>query len=460
MSAIKNILLITTNFPPNPAVGTKRVSKLLKYVNHNKFCFHVLTLKEIYYDVNVGSRSGNETKIPKAVHVYRTDKSDFTSFFTFLKRVSKTIVGKKKKHSTSNQVKTKETQILNPTIARRFSSISSVLDHIRAIIFFFFEFPDKYIGWLPHALSRGISIIEAENIDVIMATAPPHSTFIMAMLLKKLTHRKLVLDFRDPWAISRWDAGNPLRYGLERFFEKLCVRNADQLYFVTQKMRDEYAKLYKKEDTQKFKLFFNGYDPDDFPQQLPELDNKDDKSPLRFVHLGTLYKRRNPEPLLLAIHELHNEGKLKPDQAQFLFIGNVVTELKFIYKKVKELHVEEFVHFLPSVSFNESIRTMFEADILLLIQPETDLQIPAKLYEYIYTKRPIFAIAEPNSATHQVLKKGNLGILAPSNDIKAIKEALMDFCNRKIHLEPDENYIQNFNFQTYIAEFEKNIQSL
>ncbi len=459
MSKLKNILLITTNFPPNPSVGTKRVSKILKYADHKSYRFHVLTLKQLYYDIDLGEQSGNQHKIPPSVVVYRTDKSDFTHIFTYLKQRLRTLFKSKGKSASHSDKANKKIQRASAFADQSVSFPLRLLNGLRSFIFFFFEFPDKYIGWLPHALIEGKRIIDAQNIDIIMATAPPHSVFIIALILKKLTHRKLVLDFRDPWAISRWDSGNPFRYGLERIFERLCIRSADLVFFVTAKMRDEYARLYHKENTDKFKLFFNGYDPEDFPEQLRP-SQKSAGQPVRFVHLGTLYKRRNPEPLLKAVKALKDEGKLLPSQAEFLFIGSVVTEVKFIFRRVKELGVEAFVRFLPPIRFEESIRTMFEADVLLLIQPDTDLQIPAKLFEYIYTRKPILALAEPNSATHQVLQEGHLGILAPSKDIEAIKKAVLQMIEKKVELNPDSDYIKRFDYRYYIKEFEKYLYAL
>jgi len=102
--------------------------------------------------------------------------------------------------------------------------------------------------------------------------------------------------------------------------------------------------------------------------------------------------------LLRAIRNLAQKQLIMARQVKFEFIGSVVTELKFIYTKVHELQVADYVVFKPPVSFKESIETMFMANALLLIQPDTDLQIPAKLFEYIYVGKPILAIAEENSA--------------------------------------------------------------
>ncbi|HHE54220.1 MAG TPA: glycosyltransferase [Caldithrix abyssi] len=455
----KNILFLTINFPPNPSVGTKRVAKILKYIDHSKFNFSVLTLKEEYYNQELGQLMGNQDKIPSTVKVFRTHKSDLTHIFTYLKKgigliFKRNKASAKSNKSTENKKLNKSSKLTNPGWK------DQIINSLRSFFFAFFEFPDKYIGWLPHALAEGVRIIRHEKIDIILTTAPPHSAFIIAMLLKKLMHKKLVLDFRDPWTISRWDKGNIFRYWAERTVEKICVKSADHLFFVTPKMRDEYLKLYKDLPAEKFNLFFNGFDPDDFivDQEAQQPEKK--HLAFRFVHLGTLYKRRNPEPLVIAIKNLAQKDLIAPRQVVFEFIGSVVTELKFIYQKVKELQVEDYVVFKPPVSFNESIATMFQADALLLIQPDTDLQIPAKLFEYIYTGKPILAIAEENSATHQVLAEGNLGILAPSKNIDAIEQAVLNILNGQFKFKPAPDYVDQFNYQKYAKKFEKVLYEL
>jgi len=164
MSAPKNVLLITTNFPPNPSVGTKRVSKILKYVDQNAYRFHILTLKEMYYDVDLGRQTGNQHKIPESVLVYRTDKFDFTRVFTFLKQCLRPLLKGKKASKKYQNVSGKNESALS---GKTPSLLQRVVDHLRSVIFFFFEFPDKYIGWLPHALTEGKRIIDAEKIDII-----------------------------------------------------------------------------------------------------------------------------------------------------------------------------------------------------------------------------------------------------------------------------------------------------
>ncbi|NOX87873.1 MAG: glycosyltransferase family 4 protein [Calditrichaeota bacterium] len=460
MADPKNILLLTINFPPNPSVGTKRVSKILKYIDQKRFCFSVLTLKTKYYDAELGKLMGNYHKIPASVKVYRTDKSDFTKYFTIIKQWFKRSNKRSVKNNSAEPYSHKQSSPKSKTDNKP-NIVNRLTDKIRNFTFFFFEFPDKHIGWLPHAIVEGVRLIRVRNIDIIFTTAPPHSVFIIALILKKLTHKKLVLDFRDPWAISRWDRGNPVRYALERVLENLVVRSADLIFFVTEKMRDEYVNLYKKQNPEKFKVFYNGFDPEDFVVKGDRQDKKKkNEKAKRFVHLGTLYKRRNPQPLLIAVKELHEQGLISPDTLQIEFIGSVVKEVKFIFRKIEELGIRDYVRFTSHLSFDRSIAIMLQADVLLLIQPETDLQIPAKLFEYIYTKKPILAIAEENSATHQVIKQGKMGLFTPSKDVAAIKDAILKLLNNSVRFDPDTDYINQFNYKYYIKQFENYLDDI
>ncbi|MDQ7051587.1 MAG: hypothetical protein Q9P14_01310 [candidate division KSB1 bacterium] len=68
---------------------------------------------------------------------------------------------------------------------------------------------------------------------------------------------------------------------------------------------------------------------------------------------------------------------------------------------------------------------MTRADALLLLQPGTRIQIPAKIYEYIAVRKPIFAISPPGVIS-RMMQEYNLGWWADADDIDQIREALLD----------------------------------
>lgn len=451
----KNILFVTINFPPNPTVGTRRVSKILKYLDYEKFNVSVLTLSTKYYNEAQGSQTGDRQKIPPEINVYRTDMREFTALFTYLKAKLKKILNKKSStvQAKSNIHRSKKNEVKQ-------NKGSLLIGQLRRFIFSFLEFPDKYIGWAGRAIREGTRIIKDERIDIVITTAPPHSIFLVAAALKMRTGVKLVLDFRDPWALASWINTKGVTQFLKKKLEKFVVLKADLLIFVTENLLQAYRDQYTQIEASKFKLFSNGYDPDDFPLGgvIPKTEPRNF---IRMVHLGTLYKKRDPMPFIRAIEQLRNDGLLDNISFRVDFIGTLTPRFARLPQEVKELSLDDVIHFSPPVSFAESIRTMYDADILLLIQPETHLQIPAKLFEYMYTRKPIFAITEPGSASEQMIQKGNLGITAMASDIQNIKsELLAMFQFIKNGNTPNNRFIDSFNYVNYIKEFVGYIDSL
>jgi len=80
------------------------------------------------------------------------------------------------------------------------------------------------------------------------------------------------------------------------------------------------------------------------------------------------------------------------------------------------------------VSYNQSIRAMVQADVLLLLDtPGRRAGVPAKLYEYIGSGRPILALAQPDSDVAWVLRESQVPHrIAPPLDVEAVRHALTD----------------------------------
>ncbi len=70
---------------------------------------------------------------------------------------------------------------------------------------------------------------------------------------------------------------------------------------------------------------------------------------------------------------------------------------------------------------------MEEADALLLVQPQSDVQVPGKLFEYICIGRPVLALVPRNSAVEDILQKSaipNVCIYADDNPSDADQKLL------------------------------------
>jgi hypothetical protein len=70
---------------------------------------------------------------------------------------------------------------------------------------------------------------------------------------------------------------------------------------------------------------------------------------------------------------------------------------------VDEAQREGLLKLVPPVSRQEAQRMTAEADGLLLLQPQSKVQVPGKLYDYICIGRPVLALVPRSSAVEQVL---------------------------------------------------------
>jgi hypothetical protein len=57
---------------------------------------------------------------------------------------------------------------------------------------------DKGIGWV-RAAERACARVRPEEVDLILASGSPYSSFVLAERLAKKLARPFVLDYRDPW---------------------------------------------------------------------------------------------------------------------------------------------------------------------------------------------------------------------------------------------------------------------
>ncbi|MCP4353996.1 MAG: glycosyltransferase family 4 protein [Desulfobacterales bacterium] len=452
---MKQLLIITTNFPPSTSIGTQRIVRICKYLDKSKWKIHVLTLKKKYYPVQTNPA---QSRPYENLSVYRTEKIDILSYLIEIKQA---FFGRKEKKSNSSVNIEKDRKNDLPQSSPSFSLIKSV-KQVMGLVTDFMEFPDKEIAWVPFAVFKGLRIIRENQIDVICSSSPKHSIHLTTAILKVLTKTKLVIDFRDPWTRSPWHDEERASSALERFkhkilqlFERWVVEKADQVVFVTQQMKEDFAKYYSYLPQDKFKTFYNGYDPENI--KFPACEKKrEPSSKTVFAHIGGLYKRRDPTPLIYAVKKLKDQNLLNPEKVLFQFIGVVTDDLAFVKNLPAELEIEDIVKFIPKVTYQESLEYMMNSDVLLLLQPVTKIQLPAKFYDYICFEKPVFAVGEKDSAIESLVD-GRFGIFADYNKTDDMGNAILSFLsNSSDKLSEDiKNNRDIFDMSKAINTFDK-----
>jgi glycosyltransferase involved in cell wall biosynthesis len=291
--------------------------------------------------------------------------------------------------------------------------------------------PDRQIGWFLPALRGALSLVRQHNPEVIFSTGPPFSSHLIATTLKRLTGLPLVLDFRDPWARLNWQGvgSNSTHLKIQRRLEGWCVRRADRVILNTSKLYDEFMETYDESPPERFVTLSNGYDPE-LVQRVAELRSATtavvSSGPLRLCHPGTVYGKRTLKPLIAAVAELSKLGR-------HVVLNQVgaVDDAEQAIRYAEQLGVRESVVLHGLVSHAEVLRHMAAADIFVLSQPGTSLQVPAKLFEMLPFGRPVLALAEPGGATAKIVDDYELGVVVPAGHDNAIAQAVLTLADRQ-----------------------------
>jgi len=440
---MKNLLIINTNFPPSRTIGTQRIIRICKYLTQFPWKISVLSLKEKYYGIDSDSPNNSLPDCLGHVTVYRTETSDLSFHIRhWIKRG--------KAQNQNNEKKQQSAEWSGPS--------TQSIGFIKLIKMIYSEistFPDKDISWLPQAVVRGICVIRKEKIDVIFSSSPPHSTHVIATILKKLTGKKLVVDFRDPWTRSVWkeQGSHPIqkwKHRLAMRLERWVIQNADQIICVTPELQEDFRQGYPDIPKEKFQKFYNGFDPDHV--QLVQASPVRKSTRCVFTHAGSLYKKRDPSPLIYALDRVIQQGAVDRARILFQFIGPISQDLQHSIQLVKELGLDDVVRFFPPVTYQESFQVMSDSDVLLLLQPGTRLQVPAKLYDYMCCDRPILALGQPNSATQAIIQD-RFGIFADYEHPSDIEKGISFLYSEPEHFSRKiSQFREEFNFSTTVTQ--------
>ncbi len=283
--------------------------------------------------------------------------------------------------------------------------------------------PDSHNFWVPFGTAAGLRAIHREKIDAIMTTSPPASTHLIGWKLSWLTGRPLLVDYRDLWTQNEGYHLRNFSPGLrkiDRWFEKRVLKRASAIVTATDQFSDLVRQNngYKKPES--VATITNGIDPDDFKDvKFPERKNEK----FTLLHLGSLYGNRNPDFFFRALREWLSRRPEAADKTSVLFYGNTPGYETML----KGGPLERVVEFRGHVPQHEILPMLWRADMLLLIlgfHPGGAGVMPAKLFEYVCTGRPILAFV-PEGVAAKVIREHRRGTPVTGEDVE-LTAAILD----------------------------------
>jgi glycosyltransferase involved in cell wall biosynthesis len=310
--------------------------------------------------------------------------------------------------------------------------------------------PDSRIGWVPFAIFNGVRIIKQESIDVIYASGEPFSSFISAAVLKKITHRPLVLDFRDDWVgfNTKFRRKGAWANFWEKVLEGFVLRNADAVITVNEAIKGDIQRRHNDifSTNKKFFCINNGFDSDDFKDLKHPVETGSDK--FTIVYAGSLYSRRRSEYFLSALKLILQEIPELKTQIKIIFSGNISPENALLMSQPIFKGIVENRGFLEHWQVLPLLKS---AHLLLLIEDQLDISdrvSTGKIFEYMGAEKPILALVNEGLVKDMVISC-SVGKVATSRNIEEIKECLLSFIyefkkNNRLFYQPNQELIKPF----------------
>lgn len=359
----KHIVLVTAWYPPRKGVAVNRMLAFVKYLDHRKYIFSVVSLRE-----------GNEPGRERAddVNIHRLENTSF--LHGFRERAGE------------------------PRILHNLKVLANVtLNTIK---------PFEYLGWKKKVVSCLSEINEASSVSAVISSYSPVEAHLAALeFCSRNPHVKWIADMRDEMSV------NPhLSKGMKsrlRLLEKKIDRRADAVTAVSLPILNDFKKLMPS--VRYFEEIRNGFD-----HGLERKDNFNREFTISYS--GTFYGKRKPDTFFSALKKIIIEKNIR---LKIQFIG---THRNF---SVPE-EAESFCEFIPEVPALNAVEMMGNADANLLILPPVEGKgvFTGKIFDYLSVMKPIIAVVDTSDVAAGLINECRAGFVADFNNIGEIKKAI------------------------------------
>lgn len=290
-------------------------------------------------------------------------------------------------------------------------------------------FPDRHVIWLASALPGALAAARRHQVEAVVVTGPPFSSFLLGRAVAARAGLPLVLDFRDDWSgfFSKGfsaHGGGPLWKQAVVNLERSLVRAASRVVATTPALCHRLRSLHGGAES-KYVWIPNGYDPADYDyiERYPPPPGPKDKR-LHLLYAGTVFQSHPLDDLWAGA------ALLAPDERRRL---SVEIMGRAVPGQVLDPGLEGLeVSTLPYLPHEQAVQRMALADALVMTLadiPGLDRMVPAKLYEHLALRRPTLAISPPGAAT-AIIEACKAGQWLRPGDPQGVAQALRNWLGK------------------------------
>ncbi len=315
-------------------------------------------------------------------------------------------------------------------------AISILLAPLIALEYLLFGLPN-HASWFLPALWTGLRLVRRYDIELIYSSGGVPAAHQAAAAIKRLTRIRWIAEVHDPMIIrsSPEDDGSaPAMTRRGRYYQSLerrICRGADHVWWFTPGALAAARQRHPELGERGFYVL-PGADPPRAIERSGSDHSTDERLPglnhtfsdtLSICHFGAITDDRSLAPLIDALAELRRESPGWNDVVVRTW-GSALD--RHSHDALERHQLQSAIEVNGRLSRTDAVRRMYEADCLLLLHGDHEgcaEYIPSKLYEYLWTGRPVFAMTHRNPELDELLTSYGAYVCHPA-DPPTVKDAL------------------------------------
>ena len=287
-------------------------------------------------------------------------------------------------------------------------------------------------SWFYPAYRCGLKVIRDRRPDVIYSTGGANSAHLAGYLLARKTGLPWIAEVHDPMIHSAM-TGSRQAYRWAAWLEALICRHADAAFWFTDNALARARVRHPSLGARGHVIIPGAESPgfDDIAYAAGPV--------LRIGHFGSLNPSRNLDVFFAALGEAIRTEPAMAAEVVFEVYGSQLDSVSQAARdrlpsaaQVKVLGRLEHDPATGKSGRRRVLEAMRQVDLLLLLHGTDSFceeYIPSKLYEYLWTQRPVVALTWRNPMLDQILEKeGHTHVVA--DDATALTSALLTLWRR------------------------------
>ncbi len=238
--------------------------------------------------------------------------------------------------------------------------------------------------------------------DLVISSFGPISSVLLGNHAKKIFNTPHVVDLRDLVSIQGQKNRFPMVNFLDKQIDKFIMREVNEFLVVSPTGHKKASEFYKRKVT----TIYNGLQ---YKIEEKEINlTVKNRENIEILYMGTLGINRNPYTILALLNEYAKEHdkvnitvKFASQDDPFNFIGKEIIE-----------HIE--VLWLGYLGVEELEEEKEKSNIFLLLEdltPKGNENLTGKIFEYLYSQKPIMLSCHRGSDIVKLLNETSAGSL-------------------------------------------------